>query len=118
MHKRDLLKAATLIAGLGAAGAANAAARSHPRRPCWVEARDGARLYVSDHGEGPPVVFVAPWALNSAWWDYQIAALAPAGLRCVAFDRRGHGRSDDPGAGYDFDTLADDLETVLASRDL
>jgi len=51
-------------------------------------------------------------------WDQQVAALVPAGFRCVTFDRRGHGRTPDPGQGYDLDTLAGDLEAVLEQRDL
>ena len=118
MLKRDLFKAAVMAAGLGAPGLATAGGSRGGRAGCWVEAPDGARLYVRDHGAGPTVVFMAPWALNSAWWDYQIAAFASDGLRCIAIDRRGHGRSDDPATGYDFDTLADDLEAVLAARGL
>jgi len=63
-------------------------------------------------------VFVAPWALPSDWWEYQIADLAGHGLRCLAYDRRGHGRSDEPGTGYEFDTLADDLAAVIEQLDL
>lgn len=64
------------------------------------------------------MVFVAPWALNADWFEYQMTFLAAQGLRCVAYDRRGHGRSDEPGRGYDFDTLADDLATILERLDL
>jgi pimeloyl-ACP methyl ester carboxylesterase len=64
------------------------------------------------------MVFVAPWALDSGWWEYEIAALMAQGVRCVAFDRRGHGRSDSTSRGLDFDTLADDLAAVMAQLDL
>jgi pimeloyl-ACP methyl ester carboxylesterase len=83
-----------------------------------VVTRDGVGLFCRDWGAGPPVVFLASWSLPSDSWAYQMAALAEAGLRCVAYDRRGHGRSADPGSGYGFDTLADDLADVLDAYDL
>src|SRR5262249_15726111 len=58
------------------------------------------------------------WGLHSAFWEYQVTFLAGEGFRCVAFDRRSHGRSADPGRGYDFDTLADDLAAVVNGLDL
>src|SRR3954447_5553769 len=83
-----------------------------------VVTRDGVGLFCRDWGAGLPVVFLASWSLPSDSWGYQMAALAEAGLRCVAYDRRGHGRSADPGRGYDFDTLADDLADVMEVLDL
>lgn len=62
--------------------------------------------------------FAAPWALNSAWWEYQVYGLASKGIRCITYDRRGHGRSADPHQGYDFDTLADDIAVILDHLDL
>ncbi|MBF6064797.1 alpha/beta hydrolase [Nocardia terpenica] len=79
---------------------------------------DSVDLFYRDWGTGAPVVFTHTWALSSAMWQYQAAALADRGLRCVTYDRRGHGRSDQPGGGYDFDTLADDLATVIERLDL
>ena len=79
---------------------------------------DGEELFVRDWGAGAPVVLVAAWALPCAMWDYQMAAMVEQGFRCVAYDRRGHGRSSQPGGGYDYDTLADDLHVVIESRDL
>jgi non-heme chloroperoxidase len=79
---------------------------------------DNTELFFRDWGTGDPVVFVHGWGLNSDMWEYQLAALVDEGLRCVAFDRRGCGRSDQPGAGYDFDTLADDLAAVIDRLDL
>ncbi len=76
---------------------------------------DGTSLFYRDWGTGKPIVFVASWVMPSESWSYQMAALAEQGFRCVAYDRRGHGRSSDPGRGYDFDTLADDLAAVLDS---
>lgn len=72
-----------------------------------------AVLHCSDQGSGPPVVFLASWSLPGASWRRQVDAFCTAGLRCIIYDRRGHGHSPDPGHGYDFDTLADDLAAVL-----
>ena len=84
----------------------------------FIKTSDGTSLYYRDWGAGPPVVFVSSWALGGAMWEYQMAPLCDHGLRCIAYDRRGHGRSDDPGSGYAFDTLADDLATLIAQLDL
>lgn len=84
-----------------------------------VRTGDGVGLFHRDWvGSGAPVVFVASWSLPSDQWAYQMLALSEAGHRCVAYDRRGHGRSEDPGRGYDFDTLADDLAAVMDALDL
>lgn len=79
---------------------------------------DGTRLFHTDVGDGPPVLLVHAWSLSSAMWEYQVRALVGAGFRAVAMDRRGHGRSDVPGTGYDLDTLADDLATLVGQLDL
>lgn len=86
--------------------------------PNVVRTGDGVDLFYRDWGSGRPVVFVAGWSLPSESWSYQMLALKGAGYRVIAFDRRGHGRSSDPGRGYDFDTLADDLGAVLDALDL
>lgn len=78
----------------------------------------GTDLYFRDWSTGKPLVFLAPWALNSRWWELQMFRLAEEGTRCVAFDRRGHGRSSLPDRGYDFDTPADDLAAVVEQLDL
>lgn len=75
-------------------------------------------LFYKDWGSGKPILFVHSAAVSSDIWSYQMAPLANAGLRCIAFDRRGHGRSSDPGRGYDYDTLADDLAAVIAALNL
>jgi non-heme chloroperoxidase len=75
-------------------------------------------LFYRDWGHGKPLVFLSGWTLDSGMWSYQFASLEGSGLRCIAYDRRGHGRSSDPGRGYDYDTLADDLEGVLDALDL
>ena len=84
----------------------------------FFETNDHTSLYYRDWGRGTPVVFVSAWALSGAMWEYQMVPLSDQGLRCIAYDRRGHGRSDDPGSGYEYDTLADDLATLLAQLDL
>jgi non-heme chloroperoxidase len=73
---------------------------------------DGAKLFYRDWGNSAPVVFLAGWALPSDFWSYQMAPLSETGFRCIAYDRRGHGRSS-PGRNFDYDALANDLETVL-----
>jgi non-heme chloroperoxidase len=83
-----------------------------------IEARDGAELFYRDWGAGRPVVFVHGMLMSSDMWQYQMLHLSEAGFRAVAYDRRGHGRSDDPGKGYEFDTLADDLAELLVALDL
>ena len=79
---------------------------------------NGTRLFYQDWGAGPPVVFVTSWALSSSMWQYQMLHLAEHGFRAIGYDRRGHGRSDSPGSGYDFDTLADDLAALIDHLDL
>jgi non-heme chloroperoxidase len=88
------------------------------RRMPTMNSIDTTPLYFRDWGSGDPVVFVHGWGLSSDMWEYQLPALVDRGLRCVAYDRRGCGRSDQPGEGYDFDTLADDLGALLEQLDL
>jgi len=87
-------------------------------RASFIERTDGTALFYRDWGAGKPVVFVAGAGTSSAMWSYQMVPFTQAGFRCVAFDRRGHGRSSDPGRGYEFDTLADDLAAVIGTLDL
>ncbi|MFF5293715.1 alpha/beta fold hydrolase [Paractinoplanes globisporus] len=75
-------------------------------------------LYYEDHGSGRPVVLLSGWPLDSRSWEPQVHALLSAGYRVIAYDRRGFGRSDRPTVGYDFDTLAADLDRVLARLDV
>jgi non-heme chloroperoxidase len=82
-----------------------------------VETADGTKLFCRIWGTGRPVVFVHGWAVNSDVWQYQMVPLS-AHARCIAYDKRGHGRSSDPPRGYDYDTLADDLASVLEQLDL
>src|SRR5881394_3040717 len=87
------------------AGPSEAAKTASGARPSFVETRDGASLFYNDWGGGKPVLFSHAWGLNADIWEYQLTELADQGLRCIAYDRRGHGRSNDPGRGYDYDTL-------------
>ena len=75
-------------------------------------------LYYEDHGSGKPVVLIHGWPLSGASWEKQVAALLTAGHRVVTYDRRGFGRSGKPSTGYDYDTLAKDLDTLLNKLDL
>jgi non-heme chloroperoxidase len=79
----------------------------------FITAKDGAKLYWHAWGEGAPVLFLNSLGCGSRMWDYQMAALADEGFRCIGFDRRGHGRSDQPERGYDFDIFADDLAALM-----
>jgi pimeloyl-ACP methyl ester carboxylesterase len=83
-----------------------------------IDTPDGTELFYRDWGAGRPVVFVHGMLMSSDMWQYQMLHLAEGGFRAVAYDRRGHGRSDDPGKGYEFDTLADDLAALLDGLDL
>ncbi|MEU9016791.1 alpha/beta hydrolase [Actinomadura sp. NPDC048394] len=84
----------------------------------FVTTRDGNEIFFKDWGSGPPVVFVHGWPLNADAWEDQLKAVADAGYRGIAHDRRGHGRSSQPWEGYDFDTFADDLADLLGALDL
>jgi non-heme chloroperoxidase len=75
-------------------------------------------LYYEDHGSGPAIVLVHGWPVDSRSWEPQIHPLLEAGHRVITYDRRGFGRSSRPTAGYDFDTLAADLDRVLTALDL
>jgi non-heme chloroperoxidase len=83
-----------------------------------VTTSDGTIIYYKDWGSGQPVLFSHGWPLNSDAWEQQMLFLASRGYRCVAHDRRGHGRSNQPWQGNDMDTYADDLATVIEALDL
>ena len=79
---------------------------------------DQTELYYKDWGAGQPVVFSHGWPLTADAWEQQMRFLAGHGYRCVAHDRRGHGRSSQPWDGNDMDTYADDLAALLDALDL
>src|SRR5215472_3110483 len=129
MHRRGVLKSvmstvggAGLIAAGGGVSVAeeptSRASTAKGRPVAFIDTRDGVGLFYRDWGTGSPLVFLAPWGMDSDWWQYQMAYLVGQGLRCIAYDRRGHGRSVEPSSGYEFDTLADDLSEVIERLDL
>src|SRR3569833_472022 len=71
------------------------------------------KLYYQDIGTGKPVVFIHGWPLSHEMWEYQVTDLYKQGLRCISYDRRGFGKSSKPVSGYDYDTLAADLNAVI-----
>lgn len=79
----------------------------------FITTADQTKLYVKDWGSGRPVILMHGWPLSADSWDDQALAIADAGYRAIAYDRRGFGRSSQPWNGYDYDTLADDLAAVI-----
>ena len=83
-----------------------------------ITTTDGTEIYYKDWGTGQPVVFSHGWPLSADAWDDQMLFLAERGYRCIAHDRRGHGRSDQPWNGNDMDTYADDLAALVQTLNL
>ena len=86
----------------------------------FASAADGTQLHFTDWGDpdARPVLLVHGYGAGQNMWNSQVPGLVEAGLRCITFDRRGHGRSDVPGRGYDLDTLAGDIAAVACYLDL
>jgi non-heme chloroperoxidase len=83
-----------------------------------ITTRDGTEIYYKDWGSGQPVVFSHGWPLTADAWEDQMLFLGTRGYRCIAHDRRGHGRSSQPWNGNEMDTYADDLATLVEKLDL
>src|SRR5690606_18705668 len=82
------------------------------------EHNENVCLYYEDYGEGQPIILIHGWPLSHKMWEYQIAELVAAGYRVIAYDRRGFGQSDRPWNGYDYDTLASDLNDLIGHLEL
>lgn len=83
-----------------------------------ITVKDGTQIYFKDWGQGQPVVFSHGWPLSSDAWEDQMIFLAARGYRCIAHDRRGHGRSSQPWDGNEMNTYADDLAALTEALDL
>ena len=78
-----------------------------------ITSNDGTELFVKEQGTGRPVLMIHGWPLQADTFDDLGLAVAEAGMRAIAYDRRGFGRSDQPASGYDYNTLVDDLTADL-----
>ncbi|MCI0416776.1 alpha/beta hydrolase [bacterium] len=84
----------------------------------FITTKDNTQIYYKDWGTGQPIVFSHGWPLTADAWDDQMIFLSARGYRCIAHDRRGHGRSSQPSDGNEMDTYADDLATLVEKLEL
>jgi non-heme chloroperoxidase len=117
MH-RTLLLVATLLAFTGELFAATTLSTQTTPIVNKIITKGGAEIFFKDWGAGQPVVFSHGWPLNSDSWESQMIYLAAQGYRCIAHDRRGHGRSSQTWNGNNMDTYADDLAALIEKLDL
>lgn len=79
----------------------------------FIETSPNVTLYVKDYGKGKPVILIHGWPLSNEMWEYQVDALLENNFRVITYDRRGFGKSSQPNFGYDYDTLTDDLKSII-----
>jgi non-heme chloroperoxidase len=118
MNRRTIFQSAAAVAVASLTSPPTQAHAPARARVPAVLASDGCELSYASWGQGPAVLLVHSWSMNSGIWRRQIRGLTQAGFRVVTFDRRGHGRSTMTGSGYDLDTLAGDLNAVIEQLDL
>jgi non-heme chloroperoxidase len=109
---------ARLSAPAGTDATAPSNPSSIPKNMNTITTKDGTTIYYKDWGTGPVVTFSHGWPLSSDAWEAQMFFLASNGYRCIAHDRRGHGRSSQPWNGNDMDTYADDLAELFTKLDV
>ncbi|WP_395057666.1 alpha/beta fold hydrolase [Flavobacterium sp.] len=84
----------------------------------FIETAPNVNLYVKDYGTGNPVILIHGWPLSNEMWEYQIENLVANNFRVITYDRRGFGKSSQPWNGYDYDTLTDDLKSIIDQLEL
>jgi non-heme chloroperoxidase len=117
-RRRLLAGSAAAAATLGLPLQAAATFQYERKSMSTFTTKDGTQIYYKDWGSGPVVSFSHGWPLSSDAWESQMFHLASSGYRCIAHDRRGHGRSSQPWHGNDMDTYADDLHELFTALDL